>query len=45
MHKPLLSNSLRFQALLEMSRRSIRSGKGLTHKDFMKINPNHEIGR
>jgi len=32
----LLARSPRFQALLEKSRRSIRSGKGLTHKDFWK---------
>jgi hypothetical protein len=32
----LLSNSPYFQVLLERSRRSIRSGKGLTHKDFWK---------
>ena len=32
----LLARSPRFQALLEMSRRSIRSGKGLKHKDFWK---------
>lgn len=32
----LLTRSPRFQALLEKSRRSIRSGKGLTHKDFWK---------
>ena len=32
----LLARSARFQALLDKSRRSIRSGKGLTHKDFWK---------
>jgi hypothetical protein len=32
----LLVRSPRFQASLEKSRRSIRSGKGLTHKDFWK---------
>lgn len=32
----LLARSPRFQALLERSRRSIQSGKGLTHKDFWK---------
>ena len=32
----LLARSRRFQALLDRSRRSIRSGKGLTHKDFWK---------
>jgi hypothetical protein len=32
----LLARSPRFQALLEESRRSIRSGKGLKHKDFWK---------
>ena len=32
----LLARSRRFQALLDKSRRSIRSGKGLTHKDFWK---------
>ncbi len=32
----LLARSPRFQALLEKSRRSIRSGKGLKHKDFWK---------
>jgi hypothetical protein len=32
----LLARSPRFQALPERSRRSIRSGKGLTHKDFWK---------
>ncbi len=32
----LLARSPRFQALLEKSRRSIRSGKGLTHKEFWK---------
>ena len=32
----LLVRSPRSQALLEKSRRSIRSGKGLTHKDFWK---------
>ena len=32
----LLARSPRFQALLERSRRSIRAGKGLTHKDFWK---------
>jgi hypothetical protein len=32
----LLSRSPRFQAQLEESRRSIRSGKGLMHKDFWK---------
>jgi len=32
----LLARSPRFQALLEKSRRSIRAGKGLTHKDFWK---------
>lgn len=32
----LLARSPRFQALLEKSRRSIQSGKGLTHKDFWK---------
>jgi hypothetical protein len=32
----LLVCSPRFQALLDRSRRSIRSGKGLTHKDFWK---------
>ena len=31
-----LARSRRFQALLDKSRRSIRSGKGLTHKDFWK---------
>jgi len=31
-----LARSPRFQALLERSRRSIRAGKGLTHKDFWK---------
>jgi hypothetical protein len=31
-----LARSRRFQALLNKSRRSIRSGKGLTHKDFWK---------
>jgi hypothetical protein len=31
-----LAHSPRFQALLEKSRRSIRAGKGLTHKDFWK---------
>ncbi|HSB72643.1 MAG TPA: type II toxin-antitoxin system Phd/YefM family antitoxin [Candidatus Methylomirabilis sp.] len=35
----LLARSPRFQALLEKSRRSIRSGKGLTHKDFWKAVP------
>jgi len=34
--KLLLARSRRFQALLEKSRRSIRSGKGLTHKDYWK---------
>ena len=34
--RPLLARSRRFQALLDKSRRSIRSGKGLTHKDFWK---------
>jgi hypothetical protein len=29
-----LPRSRRFQALLDKSRRSIRSGKGLTHKEF-----------
>jgi hypothetical protein len=32
----LLARSPRFQAILEKSRRSIRSGKGLTHKDFWR---------
>jgi len=32
----LLVRSPRSQALLEKSRRSIRSGKGLMHKDFWK---------
>jgi prevent-host-death family protein len=32
----LLARSRRFQALLDKSRRSIRSGKGLTHTDFWK---------
>jgi prevent-host-death family protein len=32
----LLARSRRFQALLNKSRRSIRSGKGITHKDFWK---------
>jgi len=32
----LLVRSPRFQALLKSSRRSIRWGKGLTHKDFWK---------
>ena len=32
----LFARSPRFQALLERSRRSIRAGKGLTHKDFWK---------
>ena len=32
----LLARSPRFQVLLERSRRSIRAGKGLTHKDFWK---------
>ena len=32
----LLARSPRFQALLEKSRRSIQSGKGLTQKDFWK---------
>lgn len=32
----LLARSPRFQALLEKSRRSIRAGRGLTHKDFWK---------
>ena len=32
----LLARSPRFQALLEKSRQSIRSGKGLTHEDFWK---------
>jgi prevent-host-death family protein len=32
----LLARSPRFRALLEKSRRSIQSGKGLTHKDFWK---------
>lgn len=32
----LLARTPRFQALLEKSRRSIRAGKGLTHKDFWK---------
>jgi hypothetical protein len=32
----LLARSPRFQALLEKSRRGIRSGKGLTHKDFWR---------
>ena len=32
----LLARSPRFQALLERSRRSIQSGKRLTHKDFWK---------
>lgn len=32
----LLARSPRFQALLEKSRRSIRSGKGLTPKEFWK---------
>jgi prevent-host-death family protein len=32
----LLARSPRFQALLEKSRRNIRAGKGLTHKDFWK---------
>jgi hypothetical protein len=31
-----LARSPRFQAILEKSRRSIRAGKGLTHKDFWK---------
>jgi len=32
----LLARSERFQALLDKSRQSIQSGKGLTHKDFWK---------
>ena len=36
LERPLLASSPRFQALLEKSRRSIRAGKGLTHKDFWK---------
>jgi hypothetical protein len=32
----LLARSPRFQALMERSRRSIQSGRGLTHKDFWK---------
>ncbi len=32
----LLARSPRFQALLEKSRRTIRSGKGLTHKEFWR---------
>jgi prevent-host-death family protein len=32
----LLARSPRFRALLEKSRRSIRSGKALTHKDFWR---------
>jgi prevent-host-death family protein len=32
----LLARSPRFQALLEKSRRSIRSGKGLPHSGFWK---------
>lgn len=32
----VLARSPRFQALLERSRQSIRSGKGLTHKDFWR---------
>ena len=32
----LLARLPRFQALLEKSRRSIRAGKGLTHKNFWK---------
>ncbi len=32
----LLARSPRFQALLDRSRRSIRSGKWLTHRDFWK---------
>jgi prevent-host-death family protein len=32
----LLARSRRFQALLDKSRRSIRSGKGLPHKEFWK---------
>ncbi len=32
----LLARSPWFQALLEKSRRSIRAGKGLTHKDFWR---------
>ncbi len=31
-----VARSRRFQTLLDKSRRSIRSGKGLTHKDFWK---------
>ena len=34
--RSILVRSRRFQALLNKSRRSIRSGKGLTHKDFWK---------
>jgi prevent-host-death family protein len=32
----LLSRSPRFQALLNRSRKSIREGNGLSHKDFWK---------
>ncbi len=32
----LLARSPRFQALLDRSRKSIQSGKGLSHKDFWK---------
>lgn len=32
----VLARSPRFQALLDKSRQSIRSGKGLTQKDFWK---------
>ena len=34
--RSILVRSRRFQALLDKSRRSIRSGKRLTHKDFWK---------
>ena len=42
----LLARSPRFQALLEKSRRSIQSGKGLTHEDFWKaVTQRHKSDR
>ena len=41
----LLARSRRFQALLDKSRRSIQSGKGLKHKDFWKtVTQRHKKG-
>ncbi len=41
-----VARSRRFQALLDKSRRSIRSGKGLTHKDFWRdVAQRHKTGK